>query len=218
MRQRLGIAQAVAGNPRLDQSSMSPPQDSIRRSAATSIACFPSSPANRIVLLSTHIVEDVAQLCPRFAIISHGRLVASTTPEQAFQAIEGSIFEASITAASYQELVSDPGRCVTQAYLVGGSNRVRIYQSEDDPPEGFMPVESTLEDVYLVVIKTGGIPGRDIRGTQSELHLGRRCLMSLAAAVPCSLRSLQPARPVPDRVFRPMPLIIPAGRCSGSGR
>ncbi len=161
MRQRLGIAQAIAGNPRLiivdEPTAGLDPEERQRFYRLLSELA-----ENRIVLLSTHIVEDVAQLCPRFAIISHGRLLANTTPELALGAIEGSIFEASITAASYQQLVDDPQRCVTQAYLVGGNNRVRIYQPEGDPPEGFVPVEANLEDVYLVVIKTGGLPGREI--------------------------------------------------------
>jgi len=160
MRQRLGIAQAIAGNPRLiivdEPTAGLDPEERQRFYRLLSELA-----EERIVLLSTHIVEDVAQLCPRFAIIRSGRLVANTTPEQALQAIEGSIFEASITAASYQQLVSDPERCVTQAYLVGGNNRVRVYQPEGDLPGGFRPVDASLEDAYLVVIKTGGLPGRD---------------------------------------------------------
>ena len=50
---------------------------------------------------------------------------------------------------------------MTQAYLVGGSNRVRVYQPDGEPPGGFRPVDATLEDAYLVVIKSGGLPGRD---------------------------------------------------------
>ena len=161
MRQRLGIAQAIAGNPRLiivdEPTAGLDPEERQRFYRLLSELAD-----ERIVLLSTHIVEDVAQLCPRFAIIRQGRLVADTTPEQALLAIEGSIFEASISAASYQQLVADPKRCVTQAYLVGGNNRVRVYQPEGDQPDGFTPVDATLEDAYLVVIKTGGVPGRDV--------------------------------------------------------
>ena len=160
MRQRLGIAQAIAGNPRLiivdEPTAGLDPEERQRFYRLLSELA-----EERIVLLSTHIVEDVAQLCPRFAIISQGRLLADTTPGQALEAIEGSIFEASIPAAAYEQLVSDPRRCVTQAYLVGGNNRVRIYQPEPELPVGFVPVDATLEDAYLVVIKTGGLPGHD---------------------------------------------------------
>jgi ABC-type multidrug transport system ATPase subunit len=165
MRQRLGIAQAIAGTPRLiivdEPTAGLDPEERQRFYRLLSELAD-----DRIVLLSTHIVEDVAQLCQRFAIISRGRLVADTTPERALLAIEGSIFEASITAAAYRQLVSDPERCVTQAYLVGGSNRVRIHQPDGDPPSDFRPVDATLEDAYLAVIKTGGLPGRDTRSLE----------------------------------------------------
>jgi hypothetical protein len=114
--------------------------------------------AERVVLLSTHIVEDVAQLCPRFAIIRNGRLVANTTPEEARQPIEGSIFEASVGGALYQVLVSDTRVCVTQDYRVGGENRVRVYQPDGATPPGFIPMPGTLDDAYFVAIKTGGLP------------------------------------------------------------
>jgi ABC-2 type transport system ATP-binding protein len=115
--------------------------------------------ADRVVLLSTHIVEDVAVLCPRFAVIRSGRLVANTTPSAARRAIDGMIYEGTISGEHYEQLVADPGRCVTQAYLVEGRcNRVRVYEPEGSPPAGFAPVASTLEDAYLVSIKTGGLP------------------------------------------------------------
>ena len=93
MRQRLGIAQAIAGDPRLiivdEPTAGLDPEERLRFYRLLSELA-----EERIVLLSTHIVEDVAQLCPRFAIIRQGRLVANTTPEQALRAIEGTIFEA----------------------------------------------------------------------------------------------------------------------------
>jgi ABC-type multidrug transport system ATPase subunit len=159
MRQRLGIAQAIAGDPRLvivdEPTAGLDPEERLRFYRLLSELA-----EARIVLLSTHIVEDVAQLCPRFAIIRQGRLVANTVPDQALQAIEGAIFEATITAATYERLISDPQYCITQAYLVGGSNRVRVYRPGGDPPAGFHTVPPTLEDAYLVVMKTGELPAR----------------------------------------------------------
>ena len=71
-------------------------------------------------------------------------------------------------------------RCVTQAYLVEGRNRVRVYQPKGMPPAGFVPVVPTLEDAYLVAIKTGGLPARPelvlrFRPTVSPIHLTGRC-------------------------------------------
>ena len=158
MRQRLGIAQAIAGNPRLmivdEPTAGLDPEERLRFYRLLSELA-----ANRIVLLSTHIVEDVAVLCPRFAVIRSGRLVANTTPSEAREAIEGTIYEGSIAAAQYEQLEADPARCVTQAYLVEGRNRVRVYEPNGTPPGGFAPVAPTLEDAYLVAIRTGSLPG-----------------------------------------------------------
>ncbi|HET6349597.1 MAG TPA: ABC transporter ATP-binding protein, partial [Candidatus Krumholzibacteria bacterium] len=92
MRQRLGIAQAIAGNPRLiivdEPTAGLDPEERLRFYQLLSELA-----ADRIVLLSTHIVEDVAVLCPRFAVIREGRLLAVTTPGEARAAIAGHIFE-----------------------------------------------------------------------------------------------------------------------------
>src|SRR3954468_14678311 len=109
MRQRLGIAQAIAGDPRLiivdEPTAGLDPEERLRFYRLLSELA-----ADRIVLLSTHIVEDVAVLCPRFVVIRHGRLVANTTPGQARRSIEGTIFEGTVPAGSYEQLVAHPGR------------------------------------------------------------------------------------------------------------
>jgi ABC-2 type transport system ATP-binding protein len=160
MRQRLGIAQAIAGDPRLiivdEPTAGLDPEERLRFYRLLSELA-----ADRIVLLSTHIVEDVAVLCPRFAVIRRGRLIAYTTPTEARKAIDGTIHEGTISADQYHRLLADPDRCVTQAYLVEGRNRVRVYQPEGDPPEGFVEVAPTLEDAYLVAIKTGRLDGTE---------------------------------------------------------
>jgi ABC-type multidrug transport system ATPase subunit len=152
MRQRLGIAQAIAGNPRLvivdEPTAGLDPEERLRFYRLLSELA-----GERVVLLSTHIVEDVAVLCSRFVVIRQGRLVANTTPAQARRAIEGTIFEGSIPADSYDAFLEDPKRFVTQAYMVEGRNRVRVYVPEGTPPDGFNPVEPTLEDTYILLIK-----------------------------------------------------------------
>ena len=81
MRQRLGIAQAIAGDPRLiivdEPTAGLDPEERLRF-----YRLLAELAADRIVLLSTHIVEDVAVLCPRFAVIRKGRLVAQTSPSR----------------------------------------------------------------------------------------------------------------------------------------
>jgi ABC-type multidrug transport system ATPase subunit len=163
MRQRLGIAQAIAGDPRLiivdEPTAGLDPEERLRFYRLLSELA-----ENRTVLLSTHIVEDVAVLCPRFAVIREGRLIADTSPTLARAAIDGTIFEGTISAEAYRDLLGDSERCLTQAYLVEGNNRVRVYQPEGSPPPGFSPVAPTLEDAYLVIIKTGGLVPAYLRG------------------------------------------------------
>jgi ABC-type multidrug transport system ATPase subunit len=157
MRQRLGIAQAIAGNPRIvivdEPTAGLDPEERLRFYRLLSELA-----EERIVLLSTHIVEDVAVLCPRFCVIRSGRLIVSTTPTDAREAIEGTIYEGTISVETYHRLLDDSDRLVTQAYLVEGRNRVRVHEPDGKPPEGFRPVAATLEDAYLIMIQTGRLP------------------------------------------------------------
>jgi ABC-2 type transport system ATP-binding protein len=112
------------------------------------------------VLLSTHIVEDVAVLCPRFAVIREGRLLALTTPGDARSAIAGHIFEGTVEVADLPRLRAE--HTVTQAMLVEGRNRARVYDPSGSAPAGFVPVPVTLEDAYLVLMRLGTLPGHDV--------------------------------------------------------
>lgn len=149
MRQRLGIAQAVAGSPKViivdEPTAGLDPEQRLRF-----YRILAELAADRIVLLSTHIVEDVAVLCPRFAVIRNGRLVAQTSPTEARAAIVGKVFEGHI---SREELSRLDGRVrVVQSVLVEGKNRVRIFEPAGAPPEGFEPVVANLEDAYLLLM------------------------------------------------------------------
>ncbi|HVT14825.1 MAG TPA: ABC transporter ATP-binding protein [Thermoanaerobaculia bacterium] len=159
MRQRLGIAQAIAGDPRIiivdePTAGLDPEERQRFYRLLTELA------ADRIVLLSTHIVEDVAVLCPRFAVIRRGRLVAQTSPSAACAAIAGKMFEGRVGSGEL-ELLRERTR-ITQAVLVEGENRVRVFAPQGNPPAGFAPIPATLEDAYLLLMHDG--PGRPPAG------------------------------------------------------
>jgi ABC-type multidrug transport system ATPase subunit len=155
MRQRLGIAQAIAGDPRLiivdEPTAGLDPEERLRF-----YRLLAELAEQRIVLLSTHIVEDVAVLCPRFAVIRKGRLVAQTSPGEALAPIRGNIFEGRVPREQLEEVKSRLR--VTQAVLVEGKNRVRIFEPSGQPPLGFEPVPATLEDAYLLLMQDAVAP------------------------------------------------------------
>jgi ABC-type multidrug transport system ATPase subunit len=150
MRQRLGIAQAIAGNPRLvivdEPTAGLDPEERLRF-----YHLLAEMAEGRTIVLSTHIVEDVAVLCPRFAVIRGGRLVTTTTPREAREAIAGSIFEGSVPASDLAEIRRT--HSVTQAVLVEGRHRVRVHAPSGAAPSGFERVAPTLEDAYLVMMR-----------------------------------------------------------------
>ena len=153
MRQRLGIAQAIAGDPRLiivdEPTAGLDPEERLNF-----YRILAELAEDRRVLLSTHIVEDVSVLCPQFAVIRHGRLVARTTPREARAALQGRIFEGSVEVESLQELSTI--HRITQAVLAEGKHRVRIYLAGVDVPEGFQAAQPTLEDAYLLMMQEEG--------------------------------------------------------------
>ena len=147
MRQRLGIAQALAGDPRViivdEPTAGLDPEERIRF-----YRLLAELAEERTVLLSTHIVEDISVLCPRVAILSQGRVVANTTPGEARAAIAGTIYEGAVDHGDLDDV--SQRFLVTQAVLVEGRNRVRIHLTDGVPPEQFTSAEPTLEDVYLL--------------------------------------------------------------------
>jgi ABC-type multidrug transport system ATPase subunit len=159
MKQRLGIAQALAGDPRLiivdEPTAGLDPEERLRF-----YHLLAELAEGRIVLLSTHIVEDVAVLCPSFAVIRDGYLLTKTTPQDARRAIEGTMYAGPATSAELAALLERYR--VTQAPLVDGIYKARVHVtagspqgSPIDPPEGFEPVPPTLEDAYLVLMSSG---------------------------------------------------------------
>jgi len=104
-----------------------------------------------IVILSTHIVEDVRELCPRMAIISNGQLVLEGAPEERWSACAAASGAPWCTAKKSLPAVSSQFKVVSTK-LLGGAHEIRIH-SDSAPGDGFRPVEPALEDVYFLTLE-----------------------------------------------------------------
>jgi len=147
MKQRFGIAQALLGNPRLiivDEPTAG--LDPAERNRFLNL--LSSLGSDRTVILSTHIVDDVRQLCPRMAIIAQGELLLEGAPNEALAAINGKIWS-KIVATDEEVRALEAQLHVISTHLVGGQHEVRVF-AETVPGSGFSVVESELEDVYFL--------------------------------------------------------------------
>lgn len=149
MKQRFGIAQALIGDPKLvivdEPTAGLDPQE--RRRFHNLLADIGEE---TVVILSTHIVEDVSDLCSDMAIMGKGKILANGKPAEVIARLEGSIYskiidrnELKAHESNYQVLFST---------LVGGRTRIHI-MSEEDPGDGFAATQVSLEDVYFSTLR-----------------------------------------------------------------
>lgn len=147
MKQRFGIAQALLGNPRLiivDEPTAG--LDPAERNRFLNL--LSSLGSDRTVILSTHIVDDVRQLCPRMAIIASGQLLLEGAPSETIAALNGKIWS-KVVATGEEVHAIETQLHVISTHLVGGRHEVRVY-ADSSPGDGFTAVESDLEDVYFL--------------------------------------------------------------------
>ena len=147
MKQRFGIAQALLGNPRLiivDEPTAG--LDPAERNRFLNL--LSSLGSDRTVILSTHIVDDVRQLCPRMAIIAAGELLLEGSPNDTLAALNGKIWS-KVVATDDEVRAIETQLHVVSTHLVGGQHEIRVY-SDSSPGDGFHSVESDLEDVYFL--------------------------------------------------------------------
>ena len=150
MKQRWGIAQALIGQPRLiivDEPTAG--LDPAERNRFYNLLSHLGE--NTIVILSTHIVEDVSTLCSRFAIICQGEVLYSGQPEQAMEEMEGRVYSKMIRKDDITTYQANYPILSTQ--LKAGELYIRIL-SDTDPANGFSPSAPNLEDVYFSHIAT----------------------------------------------------------------
>jgi ABC-type multidrug transport system ATPase subunit len=147
MKQRFGIAQALLANPKLiivdePTAGLDPAERNRFLNLLSSIG------RNVIVILSTHIVEDVRELCPRMAIISNGQLLLEGSPAEALDSLRGKIWS-KVVSTDAELTAIDSAFHVVSTHLVGGLHEARVY-SDASPGDGFTQDDANLEDVYFL--------------------------------------------------------------------
>src|SRR5271165_5137991 len=147
MKQRFGIAQALLASPKLiivdePTAGLDPAERNRFLNLLSAIG------RNVVVILSTHIVEDVRELCSRMAIISQGQLLLEGKPAEALEKLRGRVWK-KIVATDAEREAMEKSMKVISTHLVGGLHEVRVY-AEASPGEGFVGTEADLEDVYFL--------------------------------------------------------------------
>jgi len=148
MKQRFGIAQALIAQPKLlivdEPTAGLDPEERLRFYNILS-----EIGSDVTVILSTHIVSDVADLCQNFAIIDDGQVLVQTTPKEALNAIQSKIWSVTIEKKKVSEIETQYK--VINTRFTAGMIAVKIFS--DSCPEGFSASEPTLEDYYFAHIK-----------------------------------------------------------------
>jgi ABC-2 type transport system ATP-binding protein len=145
MRQRFGVAVALLGDPRLmvvdEPTAGLDPAERVRF-----LNLLSELGEKSVVILSTHIVDDVSELCTRMAIIDRGRILLEAEPLRAVEEMRGRIWRRVIERSALPEVERE--HAVISTRLLGGRTVVHVH-AQASPGAGFEPVEPSLEDVYF---------------------------------------------------------------------
>jgi ABC-type multidrug transport system ATPase subunit len=148
MRQRFGIAQALIGNPKLiivDEPTAG--LDPLERNRFHNLLSELGEDA--VVILSTHIVDDVVNLCTNMAVFNEGSVVVQGHPQELSNTLNGKVYRKNINKEDTEKYQSE--YTVLSTYLRSGNFNVNVY-SDTHPGEGFEPVNNDLEDFYFYSI------------------------------------------------------------------
>jgi ABC-type multidrug transport system ATPase subunit len=145
MKQRFGIAQSLIGEPKLiivdePTAGLDPGERNRFYNLLTEIG------ENVVVILSTHIVQDVQELCNNMAIINKGKLLYAGAPNDALKGLVGKVWEKSIAKSELERFMAS-GTLISNK-LVAGKPVIHVL-GEQRPEDGFASVEPSLEDVFF---------------------------------------------------------------------
>lgn len=150
MKQRFGIAQLLLNNPKLiivDEPTAG--LDPAERNRFLNV--LREVGTNCTVIFSTHIVEDVKELCNEMAILNGGRILKHTTPQEATKEIEGQIWTKTIQRGELDEIQKNHSM-LSASYNTDNSLNVRVHNTEN-PGGGFGKAIPQLDDVYFIALK-----------------------------------------------------------------
>jgi ABC-type multidrug transport system ATPase subunit len=149
MRQRFGIAQALLGSPKLlivDEPTAG--LDPEERARFLNLLASLSDEA--AIILSTHIVEDVSDLCPNMAIMAGGRIVLEGNTSDLIAGLDGKVWRKVVPRAEVAQYQSEHRIIATRLFA---GETVLHALSENDPGNGFSPLQQGLEELYMVTIQ-----------------------------------------------------------------
>ena len=150
MKQRIGIAQSLIGNPNLiivdePTAGLDPGERNRFYNLLANVG------QDVIVILSTHIVDDVRELCTKMAVMNMGKIVFQGAPQTAIDELEGRVYHKIVSKTELNEYANNYS--IISNKMVGGQPLIHIY-SETSPGDGFDLVKPNLEDVFFSKINT----------------------------------------------------------------
>ncbi|MCU4177083.1 ABC transporter ATP-binding protein [Carboxylicivirga sp. N1Y90] len=153
MKQRVGIAQALIGNPKLiivdePTAGLDPGERNRFHNLLADVG------EEVIVILSTHIVDDVRELCTKMAIMNLGQIVFQDTPQNAIDSINGKVYQKIVTRTDLEDYARKYS--IISNKMVGGQPLIHVF-SDEHPENGFEQVNPNLEDVFFSKINTANV-------------------------------------------------------------
>jgi len=153
MKQRVGIAQALIGNPKLI--IVDEPTAGLDPSERNRFYNLLADVGEKVVvILSTHIVDDVRELCTNMAIMSLGEIVFQGAPQMAIDELAGKVYQKIVTREALDEYAKE--YAIISNKMVGGKPLIHVF-SETNPENGFESVRPNLEDVFFSKINTTNV-------------------------------------------------------------